>query len=102
MFIYPSLYEGFGYPPLEALACGVPVVGSQISSLPEVVGDAGILLPPTDIQGLAGAIIHILTDDAFYMDLHIRALQQAKMFSWENTAMKTFDAYREAVNIHHK
>ncbi len=99
MFAFTSQYEGFGYPPLEALACGIPVVGSQTASLPEVVGDAGVLLPPSDVEGLAGAMIHILTDDAFHADLQHRALQQAAVFSWKTTAQLTFAAYQQALSI---
>jgi glycosyltransferase involved in cell wall biosynthesis len=98
VFTFPTQYEGFGYPPLEALSCGVPVVGSNTSSLPEVVGDAGVLVSPSDIEGLARAILQILTDDAVHNELHNHALQQAKNFSWQNTAQQTFSAYQDAVN----
>lgn len=97
LFAFPSEYEGFGYPPLEALACGTPVVGSHAASLPEVVGDAGVLLSPSDTQGLAGAMIHILTDDAFHAELQRRALKQAALFSWKTTAELTFAAYQQAI-----
>lgn len=96
-FLYPSRYEGFGLPPLEALACGVPVVGSDATSLPEVVGDAGVLTAPDDIAGMAGALLQLLTDEAFHVDLRCRALRQAARFSWEATAEATFAAYREVI-----
>jgi glycosyltransferase involved in cell wall biosynthesis len=94
-FIFPSRYEGFGLPPLESLACGTPVVGSDTSSIPEIVGDAGVLLPPDDAQGMAEALIRLATDDAFRAELSRRALAQAARFSWERTAQETLAAYRE-------
>ena len=97
-FIFPSRYEGFGLPPLEALACGTPVVGSDVSSIPEVVGDAGVLLPPDDAEGMAGALIRLATDDGFRAELSRRALAQAARFSWERTARETLAAYRDAVS----
>ena len=96
-FIFPSRYEGFGLPPLEALACGTPVVGSDVSSIPEVVGDAGVLLPPDDVEGMAGALIQLATDEDFRAELSRRALAQAARFSWERTARETLAAYRDVV-----
>jgi glycosyltransferase involved in cell wall biosynthesis len=93
-FLFPSRYEGFGLPPLEALACGVPVVGSHKSSLPEVVGDAGILLAPDDVAGMADALAHLIMDDGFYGALRARARSQVDRFSWRATAQATWDAYR--------
>jgi glycosyltransferase involved in cell wall biosynthesis len=95
--IFPSRYEGFGLPPLEALACGTPVVGSDASSIPEVVGDAGVLLPPDDAEGMAGALIQLATDGGFRAELSRRALVQAARFSWERTARETLAAYHDAV-----
>ncbi len=95
-FIFPSRYEGFGLPPLEALACGIPVVASDAASLPEIVGDAGILLPPDDAEGMAGALIQLACDEVFRAEMSRRALAQAAMFSWERTAKATLAAYREA------
>ncbi|RLC64064.1 MAG: glycosyltransferase family 1 protein, partial [Chloroflexi bacterium] len=94
-FVFPSRYEGFGLPPLEALACGTPVVGSAAASLPEVVGDAGVLLPPDDAEGMAEALIQLATDEVFRARLSRRALAQAARFSWERTARETLSAYRE-------
>ena len=97
-FIYPSRYEGFGLPPLEALACGTPVVGSDVSSIPEVVGNAGVLLPPDDAEGMASALIQLATDDDFRAELGRRALIQAARFSWEHTARATLAAYWDVVD----
>jgi glycosyltransferase involved in cell wall biosynthesis len=97
-FIFPSLYEGFGLPPLEALACGTPVVGSDAASLPEVVGDAGVLLPPYDAKGMAGVLIQLATDEHFRVEMSSRALDQAARFSWDRTAQATLRAYRDALS----
>ncbi len=97
-FVFPSRYEGFGLPPLEALACGTPVVGSDVASLPEVVGDAGVLLPPDDAQGMAGALIQLAIDATFRAKMRRRALAQAARFSWERTAQETIAAYQSAVS----
>jgi glycosyltransferase involved in cell wall biosynthesis len=97
-FIFPSLYEGFGLPPLEALACGTPVVGSDVASLPEVVGDAGVLLPPSDAEGMAGALIQLASDERFRLQMSRRALDQAARFSWDRTARATLRSYREALS----
>ncbi len=96
-FIFPSRYEGFGLPVLEAMACGVPVVASDTSSIPEVVGAAGILLPPDDAEGMAGALLQLLQDAAFHAEMRRRALAQAGRFSWEQTARRTLEAYQEAL-----
>lgn len=96
-FIFPSRYEGFGLPPLEALACGTPVVGSNASSIPEVVGSAGVLLPPDDAEGMAGALIRLATDEDFQTEMSRRALAQAAHFSWERTARETLAAYHEVL-----
>jgi glycosyltransferase involved in cell wall biosynthesis len=95
-FIFPSRYEGFGLPPLEALACGTPVVGSNVSSTPEVVGDGGLLLPPDDVEGMAEALIRLTTDADFRAELSRRALAQAARFSWAQTAQETLATYRDA------
>ena len=95
-FVFPSRYEGFGLPVLEALACGAPVVGSDVSSIPEVVGNAGVLLSPDDAEGMAGAIIQLAIDEGFRAELSHRALAQAARFSWERAAWETLAAYRDA------
>jgi glycosyltransferase involved in cell wall biosynthesis len=93
--IFPSHYEGFGLPPLEALACGTPVVGSDVSSIPEIVGNAGVLLAPDDAEGMAGALIQLAIDEDFRAEMSRRALAQAARFSWERTARETFAAYQD-------
>lgn len=95
-FFFPSRYEGFGLPPLEALACGTPVVGSDVASLPEIVGDAGCLLPANDARGMAGMLIRLVDDEGFRARMSQRAVAQAETFSWTRTAKATMRAY-EAV-----
>jgi glycosyltransferase involved in cell wall biosynthesis len=97
LFAYPSLYEGFGLPPLEAMACGVPVLTSNCSSLPEVVGDAALMVDPTDTGAIADGILRVLTAQAFATDLRQRGPRRAAGFTWERTAALTVAAYREAV-----
>src|SRR5512135_3024276 len=82
-FLYPTRYEGFGLPALEALACGVPVIGSNASSVPEIVGDAGILVDPDDARSMAGALIAVVTDQDLHARLSQAALAQAANFTWE-------------------
>lgn len=96
-FIFPSLYEGFGLPPLEAMACGVPVISSSTSSLPEVVGKAGILLSPKDEGLWAKNILKIIQDKGLARMLKAMGQRQASKFSWENTAQKTVEVYKEAL-----
>ena len=95
-FVYVPLYEGFGLPPLEAMQCGTPVVVSNVSSLPEVVGDAGILLAPDDADGLAHALDDLCRRPERRADLAARALAQSTRFSWERCVRATLGAYRAA------
>jgi glycosyltransferase involved in cell wall biosynthesis len=95
--ICPSRYEGFGYPALESIACGTPVVGSRVTSLPEVVGSGGVLLDPDDIDGLAGALLQLLNDPTFYARLRTAAIAQSRHFSWIRTAEATLEAFHEAM-----
>jgi glycosyltransferase involved in cell wall biosynthesis len=99
LFVYPSLYEGFGLPPLEAMACGVPVVASNTSSLPEVVGDVGVLVDPTDTQELAAALASLLGDAERRSELSSRGLTRASLFSWERAARETLRVYRSDQDV---
>ncbi len=93
LLLFPSFYEGFGRPPLEAMACGVPVVASNAASLPEVIGDAGILCDPLDTESMAQAMYLLLTDDMMREMYIQRGLTQAKRFTWQETARKTLNVY---------
>lgn len=97
-FIYPSLYEGFGLPPLEAMQCGTPVITSNTSSLPEVVGDAGIMVDPKDEDALCQAMIDIVKNNKLRTDLSKKGIERSKMFSWEKCADETIKAYRFALD----
>jgi glycosyltransferase involved in cell wall biosynthesis len=96
LFVYPSLYEGFGLPVLEAMACGIPVITSNISSLPEVAGDAGLVVDPADKQALAEAIGKLIGDQGLREAFSIAGLQRAKLFSWERAARQTLSIYENA------
>ena len=98
LFVYPCLYAGFGLSPLEAMVCGTPVITSNTSSLPEVVGDAGIMGDPYDINGLADAMYKVLTNDGLRDDMIKRGLKRAKMFSWEKCARETLEVYEDVYN----
>ena len=98
LLAYPSLYEGFGFPPLEAMACGCPVVTSNTSSLPEVVGEAGIMFNPYDTDSLVEAMRQVLTDGELRNDMVRKGLEQAKKFSWEKAARETEDVYNKVAS----
>jgi glycosyltransferase involved in cell wall biosynthesis len=95
VFVFPSLYEGFGMPPLEAMACGTPVVTSNTTSLPEVVGDAGLMVSPRDAEALAEALLRLLRDADLRAELRARGLQRARTFSWRASAERTLHAYEQ-------
>jgi glycosyltransferase involved in cell wall biosynthesis len=97
LFVFPSLYEGFGLPPLEAMNCGTPVICSNTTSLPEVVGDAAISLDPHDTQTWVMAMERVLADDALKADLRVRGLRRAAQFAWHKTAVATLAVYEEAI-----
>lgn len=94
-FVFPSLYEGFGIPVLEAGACGVPVITSNTSSLPEVAGDAALLVDPHDVDAIAAAMLRLVTDDALRAELARRGLENVKRFSWEKCARETLAVLEE-------
>lgn len=98
LFLYPCLYAGFGLPPLEAMACGTPVITSCNSSLPEIVGDAAKLIDPYDPKKIADAINDILSNDEMMKTLINRGLKRAKMFNWRKTAFETLKVYKEVYN----
>lgn len=93
--LYPSLYEGFGLPPLESMACGTPVIASKSSSVPEVVGDAAICVDAADVEALAAAIERVCQDEAVREELRARGAKRAALFSWERAARSTLQIYRE-------
>lgn len=95
LLAYPSLYEGFGLPALEAMACGCPVVTSNISSLPEVVGDAGIMINPYDADNLAEMMRQVLIDNELRNNMIRKGLERSKKFSWEKTAEQTQEVYNK-------
>jgi glycosyltransferase involved in cell wall biosynthesis len=97
LFLFPSLYEGFGLPPLEAMACGAPVVCSDVSSLPEVVGDAALLVPPLEVRAWAEALRRLLGDADLRADLRARGLARAREFSWARAARATVEVYQQVM-----
>jgi glycosyltransferase involved in cell wall biosynthesis len=98
VFVYPSLYEGFGLPPLEAMACGTPVVCSNAASLPEVVGDAAILVNPLETNEMADAIARVLSDPARRQEMCAKSIAQAARFTWERAARETLQVYERVIN----
>jgi glycosyltransferase involved in cell wall biosynthesis len=99
LFVYPSVYEGFGLPVLEAMACGTPVMVSDASSLPEVVGEAGICLPPQDATAWTEALRKAAGDAAWSQGAFARGREQAAQFSWGETARRTVESYRKALRL---
>lgn len=95
LFLYPSLYEGFGLPPLEAMACGTPVIASNAVSLPEVVGDGGVLVDPREPEAWAEAMVDLLTSPQKREGLSAKAVEQAQKFSWRKTARETLEVYKQ-------
>jgi glycosyltransferase involved in cell wall biosynthesis len=95
VFVFPSLYEGFGLPPLEAMASGTPVVISNVSSLPEVAGNAALLVDPLDPGVIADGIYRVLTDDSLRRDLQRKGLERARQFSWEQSVRRVRQIYSE-------
>jgi glycosyltransferase involved in cell wall biosynthesis len=95
LLVLPSYYEGFGLPPLEAMACGVPVIVSDTSAMPEAVGDAALRVAPEDDEGFTVAMWRLLTDDALRADMISKGLKRVKSFSWERAARETLEVYRK-------
>jgi glycosyltransferase involved in cell wall biosynthesis len=93
-FAYPSEYEGFGLPPLEAMACGVPVICSDATSLPEVVGDGGIQVPPHDVGAWVRALRRVLEDEEVAAALRAKGPARAARFTWTEAASRTIEVYR--------
>ena len=99
LFVYPTLYEGFGLPVLEAMACGIPTVTSRVASIPEIIGDAGIMVPPGDQPALTQAMREVLTNDRLRQELTHRGPQRAIKFTWKRTAEETLKVYRQVLKI---
>lgn len=97
VFVFPSLYEGFGLPPLEAMAAGTPVITSNVSSLPEVVGDAAVLIDPLDAGAIAGAMARVIGDPQLRADLIRRGHERVQAFSWQRSATRVRDVYNEVL-----
>ncbi|HKS09195.1 MAG TPA: glycosyltransferase family 1 protein [Pyrinomonadaceae bacterium] len=94
-FVYPSYFEGFGLPPLEAMKCGAPVVVGNATSLPEVVGDAGLKVDPFDVSAIAGAIDKLINNSELRRELRVKGLKRAELFDWRNTARQTLKVYEQ-------
>src|SRR6478609_89055 len=99
VFVFPSLYEGFGLPPLEAMASGTPVVTSNVSSLPEVAGDAAQLVDPYDPEAIADGIYRVLTDQRLRADLKRLGLARASQFSWESSVRRVHEIYEQVGRV---
>lgn len=97
LFVFPSLYEGFGLPPLEAMACGCPVISSNVSSLPEIIGNAGLLANPNDYNDFSAKISKVLTDNDLMATLIKKGLIRSQLFSWEKTAEQTWNLYEKVL-----
>ncbi len=100
VFVYPSLFEGFGLPVLEAMQCGAPVITTNVSSLPEVIGDAGIMLSPDDTTALTAALTRVLSEPELRQEMRGKSLARAALFSWRKTAEMTAEAYHHV--SHHQ
>ncbi len=95
--VYPSLYEGFGLPVLEAMQCGCPVISSNAASLPEVVGELGVMVDPYDVDALADVVYMVLNDDAQAAAMRQTEFERAQRFSWLACAQRTLQAYQRAL-----
>ena len=99
VFVFPSWYEGFGLPPLEAMACGTPAIVSSRGSLPEIVGTAGLVAAVDDYAGMARSMTSIIDDEGFSAELSRRALRRASEFTWKRTASELLEIYGEAAGL---
>ena len=97
-FVYPSYFEGFGLPPLEAMKCGAPVLAGNRTSLSEVVGDAGLLVDPLDTDAIASGIARLVENPDFRNELSVKGLKRSELFKWETTAKRTLEVYKRAVD----
>lgn len=97
VFVYPSLYEGFGLPPLEAMQCGTPVVTSNVSSIPEIVGDCCILADPYSTDSIAASILKLLLDEDEWHKYSLKGIEKAKEYSWQKTAVETLKVYEKCL-----
>jgi glycosyltransferase involved in cell wall biosynthesis len=96
IFVYPSSYEGFGLPLVEAMTCGTPIVASNASPMPEIVGEAGLMVNPFNVSQMAQTIYDVLTDEHLQLKLRQKSLERSHFFSWEKTAKNTLETYKEA------
>ncbi len=97
VFVYPSFYEGFGLPPLEAMSCGAPVISSTLSSIPEVTSNDAILINPYDEEALKNSLVEVLNNDSLKSDLSKKGYNRSLQFTWRQTAIKTLDAYKNII-----
>lgn len=97
LYVIPSLSEGFGWPPLEAMACGTPVISSKESCMPEILGDAPLYFDPYNVDGIAKAITRVASDEKLRADLTKKGLDQVKKYNWDETAKKTLEVYKEVL-----
>lgn len=97
--VYLPLYEGFGLPPLEAMACGTPVLTSNVTSLPEVVGDACLTVDPYDTEAIGDGLVRLVEDSALRADLRVRGLDRAKLFDWDKTAEQTWSVLEQSAKL---
>ncbi|MDH3327722.1 MAG: glycosyltransferase family 4 protein [Desulfobulbaceae bacterium] len=95
LFLFPSLYEGFGLPPLEAMAAGTPVMVSNVSAMPEVVGEAGVLVDPLDVGAWKDNLLRLISDESLLEQMRTNGLERAKQFTWEKSARETLDVFRK-------
>lgn len=99
IFCYPSFYEGFGLPPLEAMACGIPTIASNVTSIPEVLQEDALYINPKDINDIAEKLLMLINDNTLYTDLTLKALKRSSMFSWKKTAVETIEILYKTARI---